>query len=730
MPQLDEHRIERRPLLSASPFFVGLRYLLRKKLSYLAIVGVALSVGVLIVVMSVFSGFYLEMTATIRGYLSDLTVKPREGGMYALDDWESWRESLLEIEGVEGVSPFLEGAALARNPSTGRMFHVLFRGIHPGLEQTVSELPDYMVRGSVADLGRTHPNPEGGRLRSCFVGNEFFGRGTGDITQLPDLVLVTVTPALERALAKYRVNGIFKTGHYKYDNQVVLLSLDTASQLVNARGVSGLSVSLADYDNAQEIKQRILENMAPGASLFEPPSPATALKTVAFSGDGTRLAAATEAGEVVTWNVAERTGPETCQTAGDRPTALALSAGGDRLLVGYADGTAHVLDPATGEEVLGIPAGDGAVTEACFDPYGYYLALAREGGVAELLDAETGESLATLGKPTSEVTEISFGPDGERLLVVRADGVARVWNAEEGRIIHTVREPAPLHITTAAFSPDGKSLATGARDGTLTLWDAETWRPFARWKPRMGAIQKVRFGWTSQVLLASYRGAIMGWRTHGSAPDLYLLGLVGIEAEGGGFRQVVFQSNGERAATLYEDGKLRVQHTGGRFGVETWEENRQVLLKAVKMERFLQALIMSLILVLAEFFIFVIITTMVYEKRRDIGIMNAVGFTRGQICQVFLTCGLAIGVLGAVLGVTGGVLFADNINAIREFIHHMTGWDPFPADVYYFTEIPSHMGVLTPVVTAGGAIVCALLFSIIPALRAARMDPIRTLHHE
>ncbi len=730
MPPVDEQNIEGRPLLGLSPFFVGLRYLLRKKLSYLAIVGVALSVGVIIVVMSVFSGFYLQMTAAIRGYLSDLTVRPLEGGMYALEDWQSWRSSLLEVDGVEGVAPFLEGAALARNPATGRMFHVFFRGIHPELEETVSELPRYMARGSLSDLASTHPNPEGGRLHSCFVGNEFFGPGLAASPELPELVLVTVTADLERALAKYRVNGIFKTGNYEYDNQVVVLGLDTAMQLVKARGVSGLSVGLKDYREADKVKRRIREVVAPGAALFRPPLPPGRLTDIAFSGNGSRLAAITEPGAVITWNVEQQGGPQPWDASESKPTALALSHDGSRLLVGRADGGAQLLDCPGGEGLLGIPAGDAPVTAACFDRYGYYLALARKEGPVEVRDAETGELLSTLHGASGEVTDMSFDADGERLLVTRGEGVVRLWDAAGGEMLHALGAPARVDITTAAFSPDGKSVATGARDGNIVLWDAASGRPRGQWRPWQKPLARIRFGWTSRVLLTAYRQDIVGWRLSETSRGIFLEGILGVERPEGHFQQVIFQGDGKRAATLAEDGSLQVQYTGGRFAVRTWEEERQTLLKAVKMERFLQALIMSLILVLAEFFIFVIITTMVYEKRRDIGILNAVGFTRGQICQVFLTCGLAIGVVGAVVGVTGGVLFADNINAIRNFVHHATGWDPFPANVYYFSEIPSHIGLLTPLLTGGGAIVCALLFSIVPALRAARMDPIRTLHHE
>ncbi|MHC5034995.1 MAG: ABC transporter permease, partial [Planctomycetota bacterium] len=66
----------------------------------------------------------------------------------------------------------------------------------------------------------------------------------------------------------------------------------------------------------------------------------------------------------------------------------------------------------------------------------------------------------------------------------------------------------------------------------------------------------------------------------------------------------------------------------------------------------------------------------------------------------------------------------------RGFIKATIGFDPFPPDIYYFKDIPAHVGWVSVVVTAGGAIVCSLIFSILPALRAARMDPVQTLHYE
>ena len=98
--------------------------------------------------------------------------------------------------------------------------------------------------------------------------------------------------------------------------------------------------------------------------------------------------------------------------------------------------------------------------------------------------------------------------------------------------------------------------------------------------------------------------------------------------------------------------------------------------------------------------------------------------------MVFLFDGAAIGIFGAAVGVIGGLLFSYNINPIADFIERLTDWTPFPEDVYYFTEIPVDRGPLAPILIATGAILCSLVFSVLPALRAARLDPIQTLRYE
>jgi ABC-type lipoprotein release transport system permease subunit/WD40 repeat protein len=740
-PEAALHLPATRPWLGCTPVFVALRYLLKKKLSYLAIVGVMLSVATLIVVMSVFTGFHLRLTGAIRGYLSDLTVRPLRGKLYGLEDWPSWVEQVRQVEHVKGVAPFIESFALLRLPGTEDMSHVFLRGIHPQLEAQVTEMASYMSVGKLDDLDKTYANPDdpqGRRLNACIVGAQFRGF-TGDwpvfdaskLDVKPGyVVLVTATADLERRLAMFAVNGLFQTTYYDYDSKFVITGLQSAMDLVKSQGaVTGLSVRLDDYKNAEQVRARLRERLSPGAVL-RTVGDGAAVTRAALSADGLHAAGLTRPGEIVLWKTDAGTQGRVGAPRPGSPSAVALSPRGELVLVGYEDGGAVMVKSDTGEEQFAVPAAGSGVRSACFSDV-WTFALAHEDGTVGLWDADGKLQVASLKGHSGAVNSVAFDGVGERLVTGGQDGTVRLWQADAtGRELLVLRSPSGRPVTAAAVSMDGMTVVAGDADGGMAIWDTRSGKPSAYWHGHRTAVQAVAFGGQPNEVVSAASEGMHFWIAQPAGELTSLREYHVAAADDAPFQAAVIRPDGQAVLTVGQGGAVRVRYSGPPFSVITWEEQQKTFLSAVRMERFLQCLIISLILVVAEFFIFAIVTTVVNERRRDIGILKAIGFTQGQICQVFLIVGLAIGVLGGLLGVGAGILFADNINGIREVLRQATGFDPFPPDIYYFTEVPAHVGYLTPILSAAGAIACSLLFSIFPALRAARMDPVETLRYE
>ncbi len=169
---------------------------------------------------------------------------------------------------------------------------------------------------------------------------------------------------------------------------------------------------------------------------------------------------------------------------------------------------------------------------------------------------------------------------------------------------------------------------------------------------------------------------------------------------------------------------------GFEYYVQTWEDARKTFLTAVMMERHVMAFILFFILVVAGFNILAILTMIVLEKSKDIGILKAIGATTRGIMSIFLLNGLLIGSIGAIAGVAIGLSIVLRINWLENVLYNTTGWRPFPPEVYYFNQIPTVVNPGSIILTAVVAILSSVVFSIYPAFRAARLNPVETLRYE
>jgi lipoprotein-releasing system permease protein len=137
-----------------------------------------------------------------------------------------------------------------------------------------------------------------------------------------------------------------------------------------------------------------------------------------------------------------------------------------------------------------------------------------------------------------------------------------------------------------------------------------------------------------------------------------------------------------------------------------------------------------LIIAVAGFGILAIFSMIVTEKTRDIGILKALGASNGGVLRIFLGYGLLLGAVGAGLGTLLGLSITNNINAIEHFISNTTGREIFDRSIYYFNEIPTDVQFWSIALVNLGSMGIAVVFSVLPALRAAWLHPVRALRYE
>ena len=175
---------------------------------------------------------------------------------------------------------------------------------------------------------------------------------------------------------------------------------------------------------------------------------------------------------------------------------------------------------------------------------------------------------------------------------------------------------------------------------------------------------------------------------------------------------------------------LRAEFPPATYGVQTWRDKQGPLLSAVNLETTILNLLLFMIIAVAGFGILAIFYMIVVEKTKDIGILKSLGAPSEGIMGIFLAYGLGLGIVGAGAGMVIGLLFVANIDRIADGLSLLTGQQLFDPTVYYFQEIPAIVRPLTVGWIVVGALFIAVLASILPARRAARLHPVEALRHK
>jgi ABC-type lipoprotein release transport system permease subunit len=190
-----------------------------------------------------------------------------------------------------------------------------------------------------------------------------------------------------------------------------------------------------------------------------------------------------------------------------------------------------------------------------------------------------------------------------------------------------------------------------------------------------------------------------------------------------------------RRACINAYGQFALAHAGhvpdpGSIRITTWEQEQAMLIAAVKNEIVMMLIILGIISLTVSFLILAIFWAIVSEKTKDIGILRAIGASRGGVAGIWLGYGLAIGIIGSTLGCLAACLIVWNINPIHDWLGRALGivvWNPA---VYYFSEIPNDVETEKALLVFVAGICFSVLGALLPAVKAARMDPVRALRFE
>jgi lipoprotein-releasing system permease protein len=169
---------------------------------------------------------------------------------------------------------------------------------------------------------------------------------------------------------------------------------------------------------------------------------------------------------------------------------------------------------------------------------------------------------------------------------------------------------------------------------------------------------------------------------------------------------------------------------GFPFWGRHWMEMNKNLFSALKLEKRVMFIILSLIVLVAAFNIICTLIMIVMEKSKDIAILKSMGATSKSIMKIFIYQGITIGAIGTLLGCIGGLTVAFNLEKLSVFIENLFGFKILPGDVYYLNQLPSQVNFSDVLIIIIGTMLICFLSTIYPSRRASKLDPSEALRYE
>ena len=176
--------------------------------------------------------------------------------------------------------------------------------------------------------------------------------------------------------------------------------------------------------------------------------------------------------------------------------------------------------------------------------------------------------------------------------------------------------------------------------------------------------------------------------------------------------------------------KIQIQKIFDNEFVFTWADMNSSLFSALKVERNVMFIILSLIIIVAAFNIISGLTILVKNKTKDIAILKSIGVLNKSIIKIFFLVGVIIGTTATFFGIFLGVLFSLYIENLREFLSNTFNISLFPEEIYFLSTMPSEINPTSIFIISMCSIFITIIVSIFPAIKASKLDPVKGLKYE
>ena len=179
-----------------------------------------------------------------------------------------------------------------------------------------------------------------------------------------------------------------------------------------------------------------------------------------------------------------------------------------------------------------------------------------------------------------------------------------------------------------------------------------------------------------------------------------------------------------------ENNKTIVQSIFEDEFVYSWSDMNRSLFSALKVERNVMFIILSLIIIVAAFNIISGLTILVKNKTREVAILKSIGVLNKSITKIFFLVGVIIGTSATLFGIFLGVLFSIYIEKVRVFLSTIFNISLFPEEIYFLSTMPSEINFYSIFIISICSILITILVSIFPAIKASKLDPVKSLKYE